>query len=213
MEESGIVKYCNLMQEIKHRTAVISAFGSDKAGTPFRATTIECVYLQFRKILELIAFGSLVANRREFSKVYADFAKCWNAHYLLRDIERINPGFYPHPIAELPAGKPRVQAELAEKRDGFLTRVEFLKLYEKCGAIIHAGNPYGSQVDYGYYERNIRSWRDKIIGLLNCHTIKLVNDPNLYLLHMKEDRDNKVHHYVFKPTADPNLSRKIPLEP
>jgi hypothetical protein len=78
---------------------------------------------------------------------------------------------------------------------------EFLKLYEKCGAIMHAGNPYGSQVDYSYYECNIQTWLDKIIGLLNSHTIKLVNDQNLYLVHMQEQRDGKVHHYVFAPSS------------
>jgi hypothetical protein len=56
------------------------------AAALYKATTIESVYLQFRKILELIALGSLVANKNEFSKVYNDFAKCWNAQYLLKDL-------------------------------------------------------------------------------------------------------------------------------
>ncbi|MGD0137392.1 MAG: hypothetical protein ABSD28_00825 [Tepidisphaeraceae bacterium] len=199
MPEPDIIKYCNLMAEIKHRIAVINAFKSGVASALFKASTIESAYLQFRKILELIALGSLVANKNEFSKVYAEFATCWNAQYLLKDIERVNPDFYPRPIVELPAGKPGVKRDLQDKKDGFLTKAEFLKLYEKCGAIMHAGNPYGSQVDYGYYEGNIQGWFDRIIGLLNSHTIKLVNDPNLYLIHMQEPGDNKVHHYVFAP--------------
>ena len=203
MQEPDIIKYCNLMDEIKRRTAVITAFGSGGAAALYKATTIESVSLQFRKILELIALGSLVANKNEFSKVYADFAKCWNAQYLLKDIERVNPNFYPRPIVESPTSQPGVKMEWQDKKDGFLTKTEFLKLYEKCGAIMHAGNPYGSQIDYGYYERNVQGWLDKIIGLLNSHTIRLVNDPNLYLLHMKEDGDDKVHHYVFAPLAGP----------
>jgi hypothetical protein len=191
------------MEEIKRRTEVVNAFGSGGATAMYKATTIESVYLQFRKILELIALGSLVANKNEFSKVYSNFAKCWNAHYLLRDVERLNPNFYPRPIVEVPSKRPGAKMDWQDKKDGFLSRDEFLKLYEKCGAIMHAGNPYGSQVDYGYYERNIQGWLDKIIGLLNSHTIRLVNNPNLYLLHMKEDRDDKVHHYVFTPTTAP----------
>ena len=203
MQEKEILKYCGLMEEIKRRTGVISAFGSGDAKALYKATTIEAIYLQFRKILELIALGSLVANKNEFSKVYADFAKCWNAQYLLRDIERVNPNFYPRPILEAKANQPGVKAEWQEKKHGFLTKAEFLKLYEKCGAIMHAGNPYGSQVDYGYYEGNIQKWLNEITGLLNSHTIRLVNDPNLYLIHMKEDRDDRVHHYVFSPAPKP----------
>lgn len=201
MQESDIIQYCNLMEEIKRRTAVVSAFGSGGAAALYKAATIESAYLQLRKILELIALGSLVANKNEFSKVYGDFSKCWNARYLFKDIERINPDFYPHPIVEVPSKQPGARMEWQDKKEGFLTKKEFLKLYEKCGAIMHAGNPYGSQVDYGYYEKNIQSWIDKVIGLLNSHTIRLFNDPNLYLVHMKEDRDDKVHHYVFAPTV------------
>jgi hypothetical protein len=207
MQQEDIIKYCNVMREIKRRTVVINAFGSGGAAALYQTTTIESVYLQLRKILELIAFSSLVANKNEFSKVYADFAKCWNGQYLLRDIERVNPHFYPCPIVEVPAKQPGVKMEWQDKKDGFLTKEKFLKLYEKCGAIMHAGNPYGSQVDYGYYERSVQGWLDKILGLLNSHTIRLVNDPNLYLLHMKEDRDDDVHHYVFAPTVFPKPTR------
>jgi hypothetical protein len=73
----------------------------------------------------------------------------------------------------------------------------------RVGAIMHAGNPYGSQVDYGYYDRNIQTWLDRITGLLSSHTIKLVNNANLYLVHMQEQRDGKVHHYVFAPSPGP----------
>lgn len=203
MQSTDIVKYCDLMEEVKRRTAAINAFGSGAAATLYAATTIESVYLQFRKMLELIAFGSLVANKNEFSKVYGEFSRCWNAQLLLRDIARLNPEFYPHPIIEVPSAHPSAKMEWLDKKDGFLTQDDFLKLYEKCGAIMHACNPYGSQVDYGYYQRNIQIWLTKITGLLNSHTIKLVNDQNLYLIHMQET-DGRVHHYVFAPTTPPN---------
>jgi hypothetical protein len=205
MQQSDIQKYCNLMDEVKRRTLVINAFGNRKTTTPFGTTNIECVYLQLRKILELIAFGSLVANKVEFSKAYTDFSKYWNAQYLLRDIKRVNPEFYPQPIIEKLGSKPGVKSDWEHKTDGFLTKEDFLKLYEKCGKIMHAGNPYGTQVDYAYYEKSIQDWLTKITGLLNSHLIKLVNDPNLYLIHMKEDRDELVHHYIFAPINRPDL--------
>src|SRR5437899_850986 len=124
MQEQDIVKYCNLMEEVKCRTTAINAFGSGQTTTPYGATNIEFVYLQFRKMLELIALGSLVANKNEFIKAYGDYSKCWNAQYLLRDMERINPQFYPHPIIEVPTNQPGARMEWQDKQHGFLTKNE-----------------------------------------------------------------------------------------
>ena len=197
MTEEAIEKYCRLMEEIRLRTEVIRSFFEGSSHAVYKATTIESSYLQFRKILELIALGSLVANKEIFSKVQADFGKCWNAAYIIKDIERINPDFYPHPIVEMPSVRPGIKMDWNDHPGGFLTQKEFLKLYEKCGAILHADNPFGSQIDYGYYEQNINVWAEKIALLLNCHTIKLVGDENIHLIHMLEEQDRRVHHYIF----------------
>ena len=206
MEQTDVKQYADLMDEVKRRVVVIDAFGCRSATTPFVPTNVESVYLQLRKILELIAMGSLVANKVEYSKVYSEFSKCWNAKYLLRDIERINPNFYPQPIIEKPSSEFGVKMKWENKKDGFLTKEDFLKLYEKCGKILHAANPFGSKIDYIDYEKSINNWRDKIIGLLNTHIIKLVNNPRTYLIHMKEDGDEKVHFYIFSPSNPPAKS-------
>jgi hypothetical protein len=206
MQQSDIQKYCNLMEEVKRRMLVINAFGNRLTTTPFGATNIESVYLQLRKILELIALGSLVTNKVEFSKAYSEFSKYWNAQYLLQDLERVNSEFYPQPIIEKPGTKPEVAADWEPKTSGFLTKEDFLKLYEKCGKIMHAGNPYGTQIDYSYFEKSIQDWLNKITGLLSSHYIKLVNDPNIYLVHMREnERSGSVGHYIFAPINRPDL--------
>src|SRR5437868_15459887 len=93
--QSAADQYCTLMEEVKLRTKVINAFLEGNAGAVYKATNIESIYLQLRKIVELIAFGSLVANREALSQLYTEFSKLWNARRLLEDIERVNPGFYP----------------------------------------------------------------------------------------------------------------------
>ena len=203
MKQDDILKYCNLMEEIKKRTQVIDIFLSGSSHALYKATTIESICLQLRKILELIALGSLVANKEVFSKVYREFAKCWNAEYIFKDIERINPEFYPKPIIEDPCLTRGVTMDWKDKDPTeYLTKKEFIKMYKKCGAIMHSGNPYGTHVDYGYYDKSIPMWRRKIIHLLNSHQILLLNDPNIYLIHMKEKNDDKVHHYVFAPYSE-----------
>ncbi len=55
-------KYCELMEEVKRRTDVVKHFLAGPQHALYRATAIECMCLQIRKILELVALGSLVAN-------------------------------------------------------------------------------------------------------------------------------------------------------
>jgi hypothetical protein len=191
--------YCDVMEEIKRRTAVVWSFLNCKSSTIYKATTIESACLQVRKILELIALASLVANKTEFAAQNEKFAKVWNARLILNDLERLNPHFYPKPIREVPVAKPGITNDLQEITDGFLTKDDFLKVYEKCGRMMHSDNPYGGKTDYRYYDKSIPKWMEKIRVLLNSHTIRLINDENMYLIHMKEDRDDKVHGYTFQP--------------
>lgn len=119
------MKYCDVMEEIKRRTTVLQAFLRGQWHTFYKATTIESACLQIRKVLELIALGSLVLNRKEFERINAEFAKCWNARLILQNIERLNPDFYPNPIQD-------VNGQLVDIKSGFLTRKKFPKVYKKC---------------------------------------------------------------------------------
>lgn len=187
------------MEEIKRRIAVINTFVSGNVNALYKVTTIESVYLQFRKILEIIALGSMIANKNEFSRFYKKFSDYWNANKLLKALQYVNLDFYPRPIIEIPSKNPSVKMEWQDKKDGFLTKSDFVKLYKNCGRILHIDDPYSPKVDYDYYTHNIQTWLDKIMSLLNSHTIKLIKDPNIYLVHMLE-KDSKVHFYVFAPT-------------
>lgn len=199
MNESDISKYCNLMEEVKRRMNVIDALHADNGRTLYEATAIESIYLQFRKILELVAMGSLIANKKIMTDAYKNIEKSWNAEYILNDIKRLNPDFYPKPIVEKPSSSPEAISDWENKNDDYLTQREFVKLYKRAGAIAHADNPLGKKTNYGSYKSQVLVWRKKIMNLLNSHLIRLVSDENIYLIHMKEDRDNKVHGYTFSP--------------
>ena len=175
------------MAEIKRRHSMVNGILTGMAHAFYKATTIEVVYLQFRKMLELIALGSLIANKDIFSKVYQDFSKYWNAELIIKDVERLNPHFYPHPIIQTPSSRPGVSMDWHSRPHDYLTKDDLIKLYKKCGAIMHCGNPYGSQLDYGYYEKRMDYWSERIRNLLNSHCIRLVNDTHLYLIQMGDE--------------------------
>lgn len=198
-EANRINAYCTVMEEIKKRVLVIRGFMDGRYSTFFKATNLESTCLQVRKILELIALGSMVLNKEEFSKYHENFQKYWHGGRILKDLQKINPDFYPKPIEEVPSHVEEVKNDLINIESGFLTKDDFIEVYEKCGKILHAENPVGSKIDYSWYEKNIKDWMNKIVKLLNSHTIKLLNDPNMYLIHMHEERDNKVHGYTFVP--------------
>lgn len=199
MKKSDIVMYCNVMEEVKSRVSVIDFFLSGNSHALHEPITLESVALQIRKILELIAMASLVANKQEYEKVYSNFATAWQAEYLFNDLGRVNADFYPKPVVEKPSKNLQIKTQLADRCHDYLTKNEFIKIYKKCGAIMHASNPLGRKIDYEYYKKSIPEWRQKIINLLNNHQIRLLGHMGFYLIHMNEDRDGKVHFYEFKP--------------
>lgn len=78
-QKSGIALYADQMREIKRRMEVIDFFLHRGGHALYHPTTTESVCLQFRKILELIAFGSLIANKEHYSAVHKKFESHWNA--------------------------------------------------------------------------------------------------------------------------------------
>jgi hypothetical protein len=186
------------MEEIKRRVEVIAAFQAGRANALYEPTQIESVYLQIRKILELIALGSLVANRDALSKILTNVAHHWNAKKMFKDIKRVNPDFYPHAIVESPSQQPGIVSDVTPRTDGVLNKTEFVHLYEKCGAILHAANPFARGLDYDAYWAEVPQWLSKIMALLGSHQIHLVGDTGSWLIHMNEERDDKVHYYRFE---------------
>ncbi len=186
--DSSQDQYRNLLMDIKRRIAVVYAFSKGDTHAIYRITTVESSCLQIRKILELIAFASLVANVDLYSKEYEKFATHWNAKWILRDMARINPEFYPRPIIQKSSSHSDIHSEWQDVPESdYLTQADFVNVYEKCGAILHSTNPFGKQINILSYQDNIPIWCSKIINLLNAHTIRLVgDDKHVYLFQMGE---------------------------
>jgi hypothetical protein len=186
------------MKEIKLRTEVITLFLSGQREARYLPTTIETIGLQFRKVFELIVFASLAANQYEYSRVYADFAKHWEAGKLLKNLRKINPNFYPTPVTEVPSNRPGIMRELKERDQDYLTQGELAVAHGKCGSLMHAANPFAKPIDYEAFRQVFQSWLTKIVNLLNCHQVQLPDDPGFWLIHMLEDgKGEEVSWYRF----------------
>ncbi len=192
--------YVQVMAEIKRRTDVTFAFLKDPTKAIYKATQVESMVLQVRMITELVAMASLAANREIFERNEKKFAKHWHPDKILKDIEDINPGFYPAPITEVPSGDPRYKNMLVDMTDGFMTRNELVQVHGRCGDVLHAQNPYGKKTNYGEHAALVQQWMERIKNLLNCHKVQLHDNDCFYIVHMKEEQDDKVHMYRFEKT-------------
>jgi hypothetical protein len=199
MDHADIYKYAEKMKEIKLRTEVMDLFLSGQREARYVPTTVETIGLQFRKIFELIAFASLAANRQQYSAAYSDFAKHWEAAKLIKNLQRINPQFYPKPVVEAPAGMPGVVYSHKPRAQDYLTQDDLVEAHGRCGVLMHAENPFAKPIDYAFYQRSFPTWRNRIINLLNNHEVHLLGDKGMYVIHMKESAHDEVSWYRFDP--------------
>jgi hypothetical protein len=88
--------YINVMEEARDRLNFVKSLPTRNASTGFKVFDQELVFLQLRKILELVAFASLTANREKYSAAHKKVATFWRAKDMLQDLEKINPRFLPH---------------------------------------------------------------------------------------------------------------------
>ena len=196
---TDVTKYRDNLYDIKKRTEVIVEHLSGIRNTKYLITEVEFLCLQFRKILELIALSSLVANKEEYSKQHEKFARHYNARLIIQDLERINPDFYPVSTKQIikEVNGQRI-FNLETVTDGFLTKDDFLTVYEKCGGLLHAENPYGHKRDIQKLRQEFPEWLNKIIKLLNHHNITLVDGETMIIGLMQGDKDDMPQVTEFK---------------
>ena len=202
MNQPNIALYCDLMMEIRFRADSIVKLQKPIPEMIPDFVRVECLILQVRKILELIALGSMVLNKSKYMKAYEGFERHWHADRILKDIARVNPDFYPRPAKQTTTeieGLNHHHLTFIEETDSsYLWKKDFGKVYEKCAGLLHAQNPFGTTRDYAYYERSVGNWMTKIEALLSIHVIRLVDDENFYLVHMKA-QGGKPHGYTISP--------------
>jgi hypothetical protein len=185
-----MTKYLEAMREIKLRQEVIHNLSTGALFTKYNVQTIEVIGLQFRKIFELIALASLSAHHKLYSQAYKDFASHWRASKMIGNLRKINPNFYPHPIIQGPSDDPKIASKWSNRKDDYLTEARLIDAHWRCGALMHAANPYAKTIDYDSYAQNFKIWHEQFVNLLDCHTIQFPNDKVLYLIQMGAGKGN-----------------------
>jgi hypothetical protein len=196
-------KYVQCMEEIKLRTNLITSILKKQMTTGHKYPDTEFICLQFRKILELVALANLLSNNDEYQKKHANFANHYQAKHILRDIEKINPNFYPKPTYQIIDKITGKVIEVKDIKEGFLTKDEFSIVYDECSELMHAENPFSTpkEVDKLYLKFNI--WLGRIIKLLNHHIVQLIDIKKQIWCLMKSDKEGKVGAWLFEKVDRP----------
>src|SRR5947207_11651004 len=165
--------YINCMEEVRDRVSLAKSVGEHKITTGREVFDVELVFLQLRKVLELIAFASLTANKEKYSAAHEKFATHWRAKAMLQELEKINPDFYPMPI-ERPELQPDGVNHCPAILNGFLTKEDFALLYDKTGDTLHVQNPFKLQDARLNIKYSVKEWIVRIQTLLALHIVHLV---------------------------------------
>jgi hypothetical protein len=177
------------MEELKERLAFTDVILKQARLEGPEERHHEHIALQFRKMLELIAFASLAANKQRYAEAHAEFASHWNAKRLLANLKAINAEFYPRPI-ELKKPRPEVGFGFDFVTSGFLTQDEFIELYQHTSVALHVRNPFKPELDwsFGY---SIDEWINRIIMLMRLHQIKLVDSPDYWIVMLASEQNKR----------------------
>jgi len=176
--------YYELMESIKSRIILISKISSGKFSSGDIRHDTESAYLHLRKVLELIAFSSLVVNKDLYVKARSDCEYVWRANKLLEYIKAINPNFYPIPVEVMTAANNPSLAGIRKFSGDYLAVEDFEELYNLCGDLMHADNPFGKKKDYNEYFLKIKGWARKIHELLDMHVVRFVDSDKFRLIEM-----------------------------
>jgi hypothetical protein len=91
--ESDVKIYVNAMARIRERINIIQTVNINQINMPSTAAKAEFMFLQFRKVLEEIAFSTIAANKDAYSALHANFSVHWKAHRILEEVKKLNPNF------------------------------------------------------------------------------------------------------------------------
>jgi hypothetical protein len=129
--------YANVLGEINLRVAAINHCTQGLSGLapPF---VKDFCYLQIRMICELVALGCLVAHGDIKQAASDNLQKQWSAAKIMDALEKLHPHFYPRPIKQTSTTAPK--GLHLQTFDSPLPKDDVLKLYYKCGEMLHRGN-------------------------------------------------------------------------
>lgn len=177
--ETDVKIYANAMAGIRDRINFIQTVDANNIRLPSTDYKAEVMFLQFRKVLEEIAFSTIAANKDAYSRLRANFSVHWKAKAILEQVKKLNPNFYPVPIKH--------QNTIGNEHHfdvitgGYMTPDEFVTLYEVSSEMLHTRNPYRDGDEIIQTKYTVQEWVTRIQTLLSWHGTHLLNRESWFI--------------------------------
>lgn len=191
-------KYANCMSDIKHRLNAIKNYSELKPPPFDPPIETEIICLQFRSIFELITLSSLVANKKNYIKIYKNIEHQWRPDTTIKRIKNANPQFYPIPVTV--TDKNNRPGLIHYKGNDFLTELELISAHGTCNDYLHASNPYAQPKDFNAVRQQFDFWFSKTNRLLETHIAHLA-EVNRMIVCQPNFRDEKPPIVIFAGEA------------
>ena len=183
MHQNVIDKYLEQLREVKERGNVFLAFSRGTANAIYEEATIEVATLQLRKILELLAFGFVLATGEKAIPAYVSFTKYKNVKVFFSKLRKLNRDFYIQPILQ----DRNEQGEMLwnhPSTDKYLTPEDFDILFEHCDRVLEPQRVGALPISLEQCKTANLRWYDKIVRLLNAHLVHPEGNDVTYLFQM-----------------------------
>ena len=98
----------------------------------------------------------------------------------IRGLEELLPKFYPHVATDTETA--------TELKEGVFTKEELVKLWRKCGEVLHRRTfeTLSSRLRYADAVEEIRAWKEKIEALLSYHAIFMADGSTTAFFSLSE---------------------------
>lgn len=96
-----------------------------------------------------------------------------HAKNILKEIEKLNPGFFPVPAVLTGRDGNNTHVVLQESKPNTLSREDFVTLYDLCSHYLHVRNPFALDV-VPDFRRSLPEWLQRIRNLLEVHQVALI---------------------------------------
>ena len=131
--------YRRLMNELTNRVRSIEHAANGLTGMP-KGFALEFCYLQVRMLCEILALGCLTAHGDIASTQTAKLQKEYSPDKILSRLEALHSKFYPCPVTQHRSSNPAVKMQMVDAEGDFLTKADVIKLYGRCGDVLHRGS-------------------------------------------------------------------------
>lgn len=192
--DNDAVMYCKVMDRMKYLLNSINNILTNKTALQNVDYKNDLLALYYRKLLELIGFGSLIFHKSEYSKDYIDYKKHWNARKILLNIEdKINKEFYPRPCYRDNTKSSRGHHHFDFCKTEHLTWELWKINIKQLNEMVHESNPFSTNNNKVDNDKYYRYLYKLIINLLNTHLFT-IKGQRVWVCNLQE-KDGKSHCY------------------